>query len=217
MHFNVERVKKGVGVTNSTTGFASLRRSNGRERASASRRREQGSLCKDTTAGTESASLRREQCRLCIATAAQRQRQTMHRYGESRADYYTLDYYTLRRSNGSDISCIGTARAAQTMQRYNGATEATEHRDGQSRWDYPSLRRRNGSKTAREQPRLSLWRSNGSDRAHLHRDAESRADCARIQRSNGSDRAYASQRRDQGRPAQRQRQSMHSIGKSRED
>ena len=167
MHFNVERVKKGVGVTNSTTGFASLRRSNGRDRASASRRREQGSLCKDTTAGTESASLRREQCRLCIATAAQRQRQTMHRYGESRADYYTL-----RRSNGSDISCIGTARAAQTMQRYNGATEATEHRDGQSKWDYPLLRRRNGSKTAREHPRLSLWRSNGSDRASASRRRE---------------------------------------------
>ena len=52
------------------------------------------------TAVTEHASRLLGQDRLCIATAAQRQRH---------------------------IICIATARAAQTMQGYNGATDQTVH------------------------------------------------------------------------------------------
>ena len=83
--------------------YASLRRTNGSDRAW----REQGRLCITTAKRCQRQFMHREQGRLCIATAAQRQRPSMPRDGESRADYASL-----RGSNGSDISCIATARAA---------------------------------------------------------------------------------------------------------
>ena len=63
--------------------------------------------------------------RLCMGTAAQRQRQSMHRDGES-----TADFFTLRQSNGSEMSCITTAAAAELRQRYSR---------GESRADCASL------------------------------------------------------------------------------
>ena len=59
-------------------------------------------------------------------TRIQRQGQSLHPYDDSRADYATL-----LRSNGSDISCVATAKAAQTMHGYNGATAQCLHRDGE--------------------------------------------------------------------------------------
>ena len=86
--------------------YSSLGRSNGSDRADASRRREQRILCKDTTEQRQRPSMHRdgEQGRLCISTLGQRQQPCMHRGcvatatdGES-----TADNASLRRSVGSD-------------------------------------------------------------------------------------------------------------------
>ena len=147
--------------------YSSLGRSNGSDRADASRRREQRILCKDTTeqrqrprciataSRADYASVRwsKGTNRACIAVPqAARAAQTMHRYGGAtaatehasrRREQRRLS--SVRRSNGSDRACIATARAAQTMHRFCGVTAA---RDGESSTDC-----------------ASLWRSYGNDRA----------------------------------------------------
>ena len=71
--------------------------------------------------------------------------ESMHRnIGETAATVHAprrqeqrADYALQRQINGSEIACIATARARNTMHRYGGATAATSmHRDGESRADY---------------------------------------------------------------------------------
>ena len=105
-------------------------------------------------------SRRREQGTLCIATAAQRQRQAC-----------------IERQRQS--VCIATARAGQIMRRYGKAMAATEHmhRDGESRADYESLRRRNGSNKhasrQQEQRRLCIATANQRQRQSICRQRQS--------------------------------------------
>ena len=101
----------------SSADYARIQQCNGSDRASASRRPEQ-CHCKDTTAGTECIATAR-----AARTAAQRQRQS-DRDASHRPEQGRL---SLRRSNGSDRTCIATetARAAQTMRGHNGAMAQT--------------------------------------------------------------------------------------------
>ena len=142
------------------------------------------------------------------ATAATEQ---MHRAGESSAYFARIqlsngsdraciatasraDYASVRWSKGSNRACIAvvywkpqTARAAQIMHRYGGATAATEHasrRREQRRLcitTADALRRR-------KQGRLCIARAKRWQRQLMHRDGESRADYARVQRRTARDR-----------------------------
>ena len=165
-----------------------LRRSNGKDRASASRRLEQGRLYKDTTAGTESAPLRRQQGRLCHPAAKQRQRHIMRRDGESSADYAWIQrsnrtvFASRRRSNGSNTAreqprlCIAAAECG-------GATAATErlHRDAENREDNARIQRSNGRDRASARPgyqgRPAQWQ-----RQRMHHIGQSREDYASLRR-----------------------------------
>ena len=138
------------------------------------------------------------QCRLCITMAEQRQRQSMHRDCWSKTDSASL-----RQRNGSDISCIATARAAQTMQGYNLATARacvataragrTMHRYGEAtvvtehpsqRADYSSQRRSNGRE--RHASRHTAWASACSLPVAWRHGLGPTARAAR--RSNGNDK-----------------------------
>ena len=155
--------------TTSSSDYASLRRTNTTERHM-HRDGKSGRPCKDTTEQRQGQQMRRAcdalaraciERRLCIATANQRQRNSMHRDGESKEHYASL-----RRRNGSDKhasirqeqrrlciatgkerqgqrTCTATARAGQTMHRPTAAQSI--HCDGESSIDYASLRQNDGS------------------------------------------------------------------------
>ena len=127
-----------------------------------------------------------KQLRLCVATANQHHRQSICIATARAADHARIqrsngrdnkcvalatrwrehassaDYALQRQINGSEIACIATARARNTMHRYGGATAATSmHRYDKSSVDYASLRGRNGrdrghAPRRREQGRLCI-------------------------------------------------------------
>ena len=109
-------------------------------------------------------------------TRIQRQGQSLHPYDDSRADYATL-----LRSNGSDISCVATAKAAQTMHGYNGATAQCLHRDAENREDNARIQRSNGRDRASARPgyqgRPAQWQ-----RQRMHHIGQSREDYASLRR-----------------------------------
>ena len=99
--------------------YSSLGRSNGSDRADASRRREQRI---HQYVGARAATVHAS--RWCIGSQTARAAQTMHRYGGATAAIEHASrrreqrrLSSVRRSNGSDRVCIATARAAQTMHR----------------------------------------------------------------------------------------------------
>ena len=131
------------------------------DRASASRRLEQGRLCKDTTAGTEAASLRRQQGRLCHPAPC----------GEATAATYHASRRREQRRLCMDTTeqplsaCIATATAGRTKHRYGEATVATHQ---ESSLGYASLQRSAAEQRQRQSICIATARpghqGNGSDR-----------------------------------------------------
>ena len=112
------------------------------------------SICIATARAADHARIQRSNGRdnKCVALATRwREHASQHRRNGSdsfadvmhRDDKSSADYALQRQINGSEIACIATARARNTMHRYGGATAATSmHRYDKSSVDYASLRGR---------------------------------------------------------------------------
>ena len=123
---------------------------------------------------TEHASRRREQRRLCIAMAKQRQGQSVHRDGESSAEY----------------ACIATARAGQSMHHKSKQLMGQSmHCDCESRPEHASQRQcKSRDRAGERSEECQTMQGYNRATAETDRDGKSSAEYASIRWSNGRDR-----------------------------